>query len=425
MSLDLRRLSIAPSSGRRLSGIEGLRAIAAASILVYHCWRYSSPTGNGVHLGIADRVLSHLPVGVTLFFTLSGFLLYRPFAAALIRQQPPPRISLYLRNRALRILPAYWLVLLLSAVVLQTTWIRHSASDLQTGNLASEPGPLVLTALFMQNYHPRTLLSGIGPAWSLAVEAVFYLALPLLVLLAFAVGSRASTRRRRRLAALIPPLVTLIVGLSGKVLAMVLVPGLGPGAGWVGDWHSVLERSFWGQADLFTFGMVVAVLWVDADDRVLTAPPWWRQGTAAALVGAGVLIPAALDLSWLNHYGYDTLMAAACALLLGLVVLPLGEGRERPPLLRLTEAPPLVTTGLISYSLFLWHEPLLWWLRDHRLLLDGTGGFLVNLLLVGAVSWLLAAVTYLGVERPALLRKARPGPSPERLEELGQRQAAP
>jgi peptidoglycan/LPS O-acetylase OafA/YrhL len=428
MTLNLRRLSIAPSSGRRLSGIEGLRAIAAASIVVYHCWRYSSPDGGGLRLGLADRLFSHLPVGVTLFFTLSGFLLYRPFAAALIRQQPRPRVSAYLRNRALRILPAYWVVLLLSAIVLQTTWIRHSATELQTGNLASQPAHLALTALFVQNYRPRTLLSGIGPAWSLAVEVVFYLALPLLVLLTFTVGRRASTRGRRRLAALVPPVTTLIVGLSGKALAMALVPGLGPGAGWVGDWHSVLERSFWGQADLFTFGMVVAVLWVDAEDRVLSAPAWWRPATAAALVVGGVLTPLALDLRWLNYYAYDTLMAVACALLLALVVLPPGEGRERPPLVRLMEAPPLVTTGLISYSLFLWHEPLLWWLRDHRLMLDGAGGFVVNLLLLGAVSWLLAALTYLGVERPMLLRKADAGPAaaqPQRLEELGQRQAAP
>lgn len=422
------RLSIAPSSGRRLSGIEGLRAIAAAAILIYHCWRYSSPSGDGVHLGPADRVLSHLPVGVTLFFTLSGFLLYRPFAAALIRQQPPPSISAYLRNRALRILPAYWVVLLLSAVILQTTWIRHSSSDLETGNLASQPADLALTALFVQNYQPRTLLSGIGPAWSLAVEVIFYLALPLLALLAFAIGRRASTRGRRRFAALVPPVITLAVGLSGKALAMVVVPGQGPGAGWVADWHSVLERSFWGQADLFTFGMVVAILWVDADDRVLSAPRWWRQATAAALVVVGVLSSLARDLGWLNYYAYDALMAVACALLLALVVLPCGNEPKRPPLLRLMEAPPLVATGLISYSLFLWHEPLLWWLRDHHLMLDGAAGFVVNLLLLGAVSWLLAAMTYLCVERPALLRKAGVASTaerPQRLHELGQRQAAP
>jgi peptidoglycan/LPS O-acetylase OafA/YrhL len=427
MRLNLRRLSVGPSSGRRLPGIEGLRAIAAGSIVVYHCWRYSSPSGSGLHLGPADRVFSHLPVGVTLFFTLSGFLLYRPFAAALVRGQPGPSYAAYLRNRALRILPAYWVVLLLSAVVLQTTWIRPSAaSDLQIGNLASHPTRLLLTTLFVQNYHPGTVLTGIGPAWSLAVEVVFYLALPLLVLLGYALGRRASTRPRRRIAALIPALVILVIGLSGKALATWGVPGAGAGAGWSGDWHSVLERSFLAQADLFTFGMMVAVLWVDAEDRIIRAPAWWRRATTAALVVVGILTPLALDRGWMNHYVYDTLMALGCALLLALVVLPFGPGPERPALLRLMEAPPLVVTGLISYGLFLWHEPLLWWLRSHHLTLDGTGGFVVNLLLLGAVSWLIAALTYCCVERPALLRKAKTRPRQvEQLAEAGQRQAAP
>ena len=427
MELKAHRFSVAPSSGRRLAGIEGLRAIAASCIVVYHCWRYSSPGVGGFRLGAANRIFYHLPVGVTLFFTLSGFLLYRPFAAALIRGRPRPRLAAYLRNRALRILPAYWTVLLLSGIALQTTWIRHSASDLRTGSLASQPASLLRTALFVQNYQRGSLLSGIGPAWSLAVEVVFYLALPLLVLLAFVLGRGASTRRRRRLAALVPALVILVIGLFGKALATLVVPGLGPGAGWVGDWHSVLERSFLAQADLFTFGMVVAVLWVDAEDGVIRVPAWWRRPVGAVLVVLAVLTPMSLDLGWLDFYQYDTLMALACALLLALVVLPLARDRKSS-LLRFMEAPPLVATGIISYSLFLWHEPLLWWLRNHRLTLGGIAGFVVNLLLLGTISWLLAAVTYLCVERPALLRKAARPPGveqPEQLAEVGQRQAAP
>jgi peptidoglycan/LPS O-acetylase OafA/YrhL len=379
-----------------------------------------------VHLWLADWVFPHLPVGVTLFFTLSGFLLYRPFAAALVRGHPGPSYAAYLRNRALRILPAYWVVLLLSAVVLQTTWIRPSAaSDLQIGNLASHPARLLLTAVFMQNYLPDTVGSGVGPAWSLAVEVVFYLALPLLVLLAYALGRSARTRRRRRVAALVPALVTLVIGLAGKVIATWVVPGAAAGLGWSGDWHSVLERSFLAQADLFTFGMVVAVLWVDAEDRVIRAPAWWRGATAAALAATGILTPLGLDRGWLNHYAYDTLMALACGLLLALVVLPLGPGPERSPLLRLMETPALVLTGLVSYGLFLWHEPLLWWLRSHHLTREGTGGFVLNLLLLGTISWVLAALTYCCVERPALLRKAKTRPQVEQLAEAGQRQAAP
>src|SRR5215211_1360916 len=113
-----------PSFGARLTGIEGLRAIAAFSILVSHVWLYTSPGGGQATLGVLDLVLPDLSLGVTLFFALSGFLLYRPFAASVVRAQPMPRVSEYLRNRALRILPAYWVILLLVAVVLDAFLVR-------------------------------------------------------------------------------------------------------------------------------------------------------------------------------------------------------------------------------------------------------------------------------------------------------------
>jgi len=101
--------SDAPSRATPIPGVEGVRAIAAASILVYHCWRYGAEGGSRAHLGLVNRfVLPHLPLGVTLFFSLSGFLLYQPFVAAALSGSPFPKVGTYFRNRALRILPAYW-----------------------------------------------------------------------------------------------------------------------------------------------------------------------------------------------------------------------------------------------------------------------------------------------------------------------------
>jgi peptidoglycan/LPS O-acetylase OafA/YrhL len=73
-------IGVTPSSGSRLAGIEGLRAIAASSVLIYHVWLYSNPNGRTAGVGPLDRVLPDFAFGVILFFTLSGFLLYRPFA---------------------------------------------------------------------------------------------------------------------------------------------------------------------------------------------------------------------------------------------------------------------------------------------------------------------------------------------------------
>ena len=75
-------------------------------------------------------------------------------------------------------------------------------------------------------------MSGIVPAWSLAVEVVFYLALPLLGLLAVVVARRAATPRWRLLAGLVPAGLLLVVGLSGRAVARFLVPpagGMAPG----------------------------------------------------------------------------------------------------------------------------------------------------------------------------------------------------
>ncbi len=55
-----------------------------------------------------------------LFFVLSGFLLWRPIASAVLRGRRLPSVRRYARNRALRILPAYWVVLLATALVLQS-----------------------------------------------------------------------------------------------------------------------------------------------------------------------------------------------------------------------------------------------------------------------------------------------------------------
>ena len=108
---------------RRLPGIEGLRAVAASAVVLHHVWVFDGGVRIGEDGG-ADVIFLNLALGVTLFFALSGFLLYRPFAAAIARAEALPSIPAYLRNRALRILPAYWVILLASAFVLATAATR-------------------------------------------------------------------------------------------------------------------------------------------------------------------------------------------------------------------------------------------------------------------------------------------------------------
>ena len=73
------------------------------------------------------------------------------------------------------------------------------------------------------------------------------------------------------------------------------------------------------------------------------------------------------------------------------------------------EARPIVWVGLVSYSLFLWHEPIIWWLRDQGMLASSSSvtAFVANLAIVGTVSLVLSGLTYRVVELPALRWKAR------------------
>ena len=400
--------------GTRIPGVEGVRALAAVSVLVFHCWWYGADGPSRADLGLVNRfVLPHLPLGVTLFFSLSGFLLYQPFVAAALNGSPFPKVGTYFRNRGLRILPAYWAILLAVGVVLPAALLRQSRDHLVLGRLSDNPRLALQTATLTQGYSPGGLLSGIAPAWSLAVEVVFYLTLPLLGLLAVVAAQRAATPRWRLLAGLAPAGLLLVIGLSGRAVARFLIPpagGMFPG--WDGDWHSVIVRSFWAQADLFAFGMALAVLYVGLQQGLVRLPGRWPLLALAAAAAAAIPTMLLLDRGLINKtmYAYQLPMSLACTLLLAVVVLPPDQAARPSRLLGVLTSRPLVAVGLASYSLFLWHEPLQRLLHERGLTLDGSRGFAVNLATLGVLSGLLSALTYRYVERPALRRKRRRRP---------------
>jgi peptidoglycan/LPS O-acetylase OafA/YrhL len=365
-----------------------------------------------MNLGLLSRfALRHLPAGVLLFFTLSGFLLYRPLAASVLRQAPRPSVRRYLRNRALRIFPAYLLVLLVVGILLPAALTGRGSSGSPLGRLVGDPGVLLANAFLLQNYFLASMDTGIGPAWSLAVELVFYLVLPLLGWVAAACARAAHTPRSRTGAALVPVAVVIAIGLSGSLVAMDVVP---PGSG---AWHRGVVRSFWYHADLFALGMALAVARVNLEDGRLRLPTWWRTAAAAGLVMVTLVTVLLTDRGRIQQYQgalvYETLVIVACALLLALVVLPVTASARPPALVRLLETRVFVAVGLASYSLFLWHEPVVRWLQQHRWTVGGSGGFWVNLVVLGVVSGVLSGLTYRFVERPALSRKTgRPPPGP-------------
>ena len=155
-----------------LPAVEGMRACAAVGVVVTHVAFQTGHTG-----GITGRLFGRFDLAVAVFFALSGFLLWRGHAAAARGLRPVPPTGHYLRSRIVRIMPGY-----LVAVVVILTLLPDAKADL-TVWLAN----LSLT----QIYVPLTLTAGLTQMWSLSVEVSFYLALPLLALLARRVPVRA------------------------------------------------------------------------------------------------------------------------------------------------------------------------------------------------------------------------------------------
>src|SRR4051812_10841150 len=103
---------------------DSLRAIAALSVLGFH-----AAFAAGVYN--SDSPLRpftlRLDVGVSVFFLISGFLLYRPFVKARMAGVKPPATGPYAWRRFLRIVPAYWVALTVIALWLPVHDVFTSA----------------------------------------------------------------------------------------------------------------------------------------------------------------------------------------------------------------------------------------------------------------------------------------------------------
>jgi peptidoglycan/LPS O-acetylase OafA/YrhL len=144
---------------------DALRAIAALSVLAFHSAFVSRMFSPGSD-SFLRPYMSHLDVGVTVFFLISGFLLYRPFVRARVHEEEGPHTGAYAWRRFLRIAPAYWVALTLIAL-----WFGFSE--------VFPAGRVPLYYVFGQVYDGPRAPHGIPQAWTLCVEVAFYALLPI------------------------------------------------------------------------------------------------------------------------------------------------------------------------------------------------------------------------------------------------------
>jgi peptidoglycan/LPS O-acetylase OafA/YrhL len=360
---------------RRIGPLDGIRALAVLAVLATHAGIPFLPGGF---------------VGVDVFFVLSGFLITSLLYDELV---VTGRIGLagFWTRRARRLLPAA-LVMIVAVVAARPLFVPDSVAALR--------GDAIATALWSGNW--RWALQGtdyfaqggtpspLQHTWSLAVEEQFYLVWPLLLVACRAV-------RRRRLLALSLAGVA-VSALATYILARVASPG----------------RVYFGtdtRAQELLAGAALAAL---------LAPTWrWRAATPlgtqspqpagrrplpfllsvcglAALTGVATAADGAP--SEFRH-GLLLLTALAAAALVAGVVLDSGQ-----PVARLLSTRPLVGIGRISYGLYLWHWPAYLALDGER---TGLHGYALAALRIG-VTGLLAAASYVLIERPTQHVRARP-----------------
>ncbi|WP_312898907.1 acyltransferase family protein [Corynebacterium variabile] len=380
-----------PGRIRRVPGLDGLRGIAVLAVVIYHFFGDALPGGF---------------LGVDIFFVLSGFLI----TALLVRELGATgRISLkeFWRRRARRIIPASVTVL-----VLATAIAGFIGGDVQVGLVPQFLGSLFFANNWVQISQSHSYFADTTPQifmhyWSLAIEEQFYVLWPLIFLGLLWVARRfgrsvSSGDRAFRL----PALVATVAGLA-SLLVMILLynPDEDP------------SRVYFG-TDTHAFGLlagvVLALLVTTASPKAvdswpllsptgasgmpttrsrLTGAAGWTLGSLAflGLIAMLVLLPDTSPVTYRGGlFGASLLTVAVMMTVL----------RDAGPVAWLMRIRPLRYFGERSFSLYLWHWPVIVFL-EAKMQQPGsdTPDWLVGLIAV-VISLVLSEASYRFVENP-------------------------
>lgn len=372
----------------RLDGVRGIAALMVAGSHAAQLWTPNGGWDRWSLNGLVPSTLLYGWSGVVLFFVLSGWLISLPFW-----QSAGADWADYARRRLGRIAPLLWAQVLLFSILL--------ALSLPTPGL--EPNADLADVAWQMSLTFRLWPQSPGPWmsvwWTLPLELSFYLTLPLLFLL------NRSVRW--------PVLVLLLLAAPALRAAMAV--------DWLnGAWSRVLINLLPARFDLFLIGVMAAGIWVHRRhwfERLPAAA--WRWGGAIGLwllvlvsVLMAIASPVAIPRSW-PLAGWQTLFAVfSIAWIVG-CCLP--GSTDSSGSRGVTGRWALRWMGRLSYSIYLWHFPLMMllrpWMREWvtapwqlpvALLLA-----LLPILLISYLSWRL-------IEEPgrAWFRKWRSPPRP-------------
>lgn len=373
---ELAPLSLRPTAPH-VAALDGVRAVAALMVVLTHVAFQTGETSVGTHGGL----LARMDLGVAIFFVLSGFLLYRPWARATRGLGGRPGTRRYLWRRAVRIFPAYWVALV--AVLL-------TVADAPLGDVVRH---LSLTQLY-----GGTLLTGFTQTWSLATEASFYLVLPVLALALVKVRGP-----RHRLAVL---------------AGMAAVAPLWTAAAAAGQLPELANTWLPAHLDWFAAGMALAVVLADVEARPTGRPAeiaadlGRHPGSLLAVAGAvfwfastAVAGPRTLSVPSVGESVVKELTYAAVA------ILVVAAGALAAPgtwTARILGGDTAVLLGRVSYGVFLWHLVILHGIFSLFGLEVFQGSFVLVAVGTVAATLVVAWISWTVLERPLLRRASSP-----------------
>ena len=380
---------------RTLLAGDGIRGVGMLLVFFTHLFLLADPDpdSNMRAFGWAAPILGHIDLGLAAFFVLSGYLIARPFARAYVAGTRRPPLRDYVRNRVLRVVPAFYVftVLVLLRFGLDGTLASGSRN-------ASSWSQVLAQFLFVQGQAGGPAAVPIGPAWSIGAEVGFYVLIPLSAFAAYRVGARLRGPGSRAAVALAAIAALTFVSIAARAYQKFDFT-------WLTSPPAIMY--------VFMPGVAVAIIEPLLVSRLrgnarLARPVAWAAFAAAA-VAAVAYAASDYDVRQtpIHHaLGQRALLAALCtgALIFGLVVLQLGT--DRAP--RLFGNRLMLWMGARSYSFYLAHFWILLEI-DHAL---GSGESIATRAAIMAavglpVTTAIAALSYRFVERPFLERKRR------------------
>ena len=311
----------------RIDVLDGLRGLAILLVVIFHVWQiswwdFSKLTGGNVNLWWLPKVGF---IGVELFFVLSGFCIGYPFAAGKNYGWKE-----FYRRRALKILPSYWLALLVTGIFFTD------------GPTREQPVFQWLTHFtFTQNWFFTSYYALLGPAWSLGVEVQFYVLFPLVLI---------PLRRW--------PLLT---ALALAAVAVFWRRWAWDVSGGDNGMYTMRINQLPGCLDLFGCGLLAAWVTVGAERRLI-GRRWLAPVASVVCLAALVALFALFRRFELDaHEPLDTpIWQARWRLPIGLLtgLIAVGGALSWRGVQIVLANPLLRLLGALSYSLYLWHKPI-------------------------------------------------------------------